>query len=174
MKILYLILLILIGFSCNNKKVKTELTESKERVENISDKIKDNESVLITNVALNFINSYVENCNKMSDRIGIIEWVSEQKNVTENFKAELNRLITESEKQDSELGLGFDPIFDSQDYPDNGFKLIKTNNKSNLITVIGKDLNDFKLNIKMELKNERWLVNGIGVINMAETERVKR
>lgn len=174
MKNLYLILLILIGFSCNNKKVKVDLKKSKKQVEIKTEKIKDSNYALIGNVALNFINSYVENCNKMKDQIGIIEWVNKQENVTENLKTELKRIITEAEKIDPELGLGFDPIFDAQDYPDNGFELNKSDNKSGIITVNGKDWKDFKINIKMIMENEHWLVNGIGVINMAENERIER
>lgn len=125
-------------------------------------------------IAVDFINKYVEYCNDRNYEQGLIEWISEQQNVTENFKIEFKRIITEAEKKEPELGLGFDPIFDAQDYPDNGFETEKFNKLSELVTVKAKTWSNYKLNIKMERKNEQWLVNGIGIINMSEKERIKK
>ena len=116
----------------------------------------------------------MEYCNDRNSEQGLIEWISEQQNVTENFKIELKRIITQTEKVEPELGLGFDPIFDAQDYPDNGFETENFNKQSELVTVKAKNWSDYKLNIKMERKNEQWFVNGIGIINMSEKERIKK
>jgi len=126
------------------------------------------------NIALEFINNYVEFCNDRNSELDITEWISEQPNITEKFNNELKKTITEAKKIDSESGLGFDPIFDAQDYPDNGFEFDNSDKKPEFITVKGKEWSDFKLKIKMERKNEQWLINGIGIINMSEKEQIKR
>jgi hypothetical protein len=122
-------------------------------------------------VGLKFINNYVEYCNKEYPKIGIIEWTFKQKNVTEKFKYELKKIIQESEKLDPELGLGFDPIFNAQDYPDEGFELEKIESNNLYIIVKGKNWNSFKSKMKMKFENGNWLVNGVGIINMNEKER---
>jgi hypothetical protein len=125
-------------------------------------------------IALEFINDYVEFCNDRNSELGIIEWISMQSNVTDKFKNELERIITQARKENPELGLGFDPILDAQDYPDNGFEMETVDKNSELITVKGIDWSDFKLNVKMEVKNDNWLVNGSGIVNMNENERIKK
>jgi len=154
------IILLLTLFTCKKsisqeKEVTIEQTENQNSAEKI---------------ALDFINKYVEYCNNRNSEQELIEWISEQKNVTGNFKIELKRIISEAEKKEPELGLGFDPIFDAQDYPDDGFETEKFNKHSELVTVKAKNWSDYKLNIKVERKNEQWLVNGIGIINMSEKE----
>jgi len=161
LRILTLILM-LIFFSCKE----TGSTDKKPLIEHTQNQAE--------NIALEFINNYVEFCNDQNSEFDRIEWISKQPNISEKFNNELKKIITEAEKNDSELELGFDPIFDAQDYPENGFELEKSEFNSEFITVKGKDWNDFKLKIKMECKNEQWLVNGIGIINMTENERIER
>ena len=119
MRILTIILL-LTFFSCK-KSVSQEKEVTIEKTKN---------QITTEKIALDFINKYVEYCNDRNSELGLIEWISEQPNVTENFKLELKRIILEAKKQDPELGLGFDPIFDAQDYPDSGFELEKSDKKS--------------------------------------------
>lgn len=124
-------------------------------------------------VALSFINNYVEHCNRENPKIGIIEWTFKQNNITEKFKSELKKVIQESENQHPELGLGFDPIFYAQDYPDKGFELDTIESNNLYIIVKGKNWNNFKSKMKMKFKNGDWLVNGVGIINMNEKEKIK-
>ena len=125
-------------------------------------------------IALTFINSYVENCNKMKESIKIVQWVNSNSLTTNNFKKELKRIIDEAYKEDPELGFDFDPIFDGQDYPDKGFELESFDSRTNYIVVKGKDWLDFKLTIKMVLENNDWLVDGCGIINIPKDKRSKR
>lgn len=124
--------------------------------------------------ALNFINSYVLFCNSGNVDKSLVEWVSEQTTVTRTFKTKLKRIISEAEKEDPELGLGFDPIFNAQDYPDKGFKLVKSKTNDEFVTIKAIDWPDWELKIKMELKDKRWFVDGIGVINMTETKGIDK
>jgi len=127
-----------------------------------------------TKNALTFINAYVKNCNQMKDAVGIIEWVKSNKLTTQRFKTILKRTIEEANKLEPEIGLGFDPIFDAQDYPEKGFEIASIDYKTNYIVVKGKDWQDFKLTIKMVKANNNWLVDGCGIINIPKSKRAKR
>ena len=140
----------------------------------ITTETKNDEDKMPIDIALTFINSYVVNCNKMKESIGIIEWVNSNNLTTHSFKTEVKSMIEEAFKIDAELGLGFDPIFDAQDYPDEGFELESFDSKTNFIVLKGKDWTDFKLTIKVVLENNKWLVNGCGVVNIPKDKRSER
>ncbi|MEN3325186.1 hypothetical protein VP395_15755 [Mariniflexile soesokkakense] len=179
MKNLDLILLLLIALSCNNKKEKINFSETQEQIELETD-IKKNQLIVsdstsIANVALSFINGYTENCNQMNDRIEIVEWVNSNHNASQKFKSELKRITEEADKADPELGLGFNPIFNAQDYPDKGFKLVDFDTISGIVNVKDKILdNGFRMKIKLIKEKDKWLVNGMGIINMPEIEWIEK
>lgn len=112
MRVITFILLLTL-FSCK-KPVSKEIEVKIEQTESQS---------LAEKIALEFINDYVSFCNDRNSELNLTEWISEQTNVSENFKIRLKKIISEAGKQDPELGLGFDPIFNAQDYPENGFEL---------------------------------------------------
>ena len=187
MKNLYLILLIIIAFSCNDKKKKTDFKENNEhiienkkepKIENVlskeKTKIQVEDTNSITNVALKFINDYVMNCNKMKEQIGIVEWVNSNQDVSPEFKVELTKMIEDAYKSEPEYGLGFDPIFDAQDYPDDGFKLTEFDSISNYLTVEAKTWKGFVIKMKMKKVNNKWLVDGCGVINIPKNKQAER
>ncbi len=127
-----------------------------------------------TNNALKFINAYTENSNKMNKAIGIVEWVNSNKLSTKAFKAELKTIVDEAHKQDPELGLEADPIFDAQDFPDKGFELESFDSNTNYLTVRGMDWPEFKLTMKVTEENGSWLVDGCGMINIPSGKRARR
>ncbi len=122
-------------------------------------------------VAINFANEYLDFINDRKSEIGRSEWLNSRKDVTVSFKSELERIIGEAEKNDPELGLGFDPILDAQDNP-NEFEIEKTD--SEFLIVKGKDWPDFQLTLKVKLVDNKWLVDGAGIINVPENKRIKR
>jgi len=124
--------------------------------------------------ALKFINDYVVNCNKMNKAIRTTDWVNSNQLATENFKSELTRIMNEASKTDPESGLDFDPIFDAQDFPDNGFVLESFDTTSNFLIVKGKDENQFRLTMKVRKENEKWLVEGCGIVNIPKDRQIKR
>ncbi len=124
--------------------------------------------------ALKFINGYVDNLNEMNKAIGIIEWVNSNQLVTESFKKELSRILDESYKNDPELGLGFDPIFDAQDYPDSGFEIGSIDTISNYLILKGKDWSQFKIVMKVKYEDTNWLVDGCGIINIPKEKRIEK
>jgi len=124
--------------------------------------------------ALAFLNSYVDNCNKIKESIEVVEWVNSNKLTTNNFNSELKRIMDEAYKLEPEIGLDSDPIFDAQDYPDKGFEFDSFDSDTNYMVVKGKNWPEFKLTIKVVLENNGWLIDGCGIINIPNNKRVAR
>ena len=158
----------ILATSCTPAKQQAEKIEHETEVEATS----TNEEKV--NVALTFINSYVENSNKMNEAQGLLEWVNSQTIVSASFKSEVKRIIDESFKKDPEMGLDADPIFDAQDYPEEGFELESFDEKSNTVLVKGKVTSDFKLLIRLVDHNGTILVDACGAVNVPMEQRVKR
>ncbi|CAL2101684.1 conserved protein of unknown function [Tenacibaculum sp. 190130A14a] len=178
MKKPYLILLIFFAFSCGEKQ-KENNSKKKEQIEIDLKEVKTKKTELnytdsIADVAIQFINEYVSNCNKTKEQVGIIEFVNAHPNVSAKFKTELKRMIEEAEKSDPEYGLGFDPIFDAQDYPDDGFKFSEFDSKTNYLTVEAINWKGFKITMKIKELDNKWLVTGCGVINIPKEKQAKR
>lgn len=119
-----------------------------------------------TSAAINFINGYVKNCNKMKEAVPVVEWVDKSESVTQEFKTALKKLMDDAYLSEPETGLDADPIFNAQDYPENGFDLEKVDRSNNMVYLKGIDWPDFKLIIRMKKQNDRWLVDGCGMVNM--------
>jgi hypothetical protein len=124
--------------------------------------------------ALKFINGYVENSNKMTNRVDIVEWINSSNLSTNGFKSELKQIINDAYKAEPEVGLGFDPILDAQDNPDKGFELEAFDEKTNYLTVRGTDWQEFKLTMKIIEDNGKWLVDGCGIVNIPQDKRAAR
>jgi hypothetical protein len=122
------------------------------------------------NVALQFINAYTAYCATSADA----NWITKQPLLTDNFKAAHKKLIEDAQKADPEMGLGFDPIFDAQDYPDKGFTISSADTANGYVTVTGINWPDFQVVLKVVQQNNQWLVDGAGVINIPQEKRAKR
>lgn len=175
MKHIILILTILLIFSCNknaekendkNKNPKTEINSQLSK-----EKITDNSPV---DTALKFINSYITDCNKLKESVGYSNFVKSSKLTSNSFKTELQKIVDEAEKENPEMGLDFDPIVDGQDYPEEGFELKYFDPKTNYVIVKGKKWADFEVTMKLVLDNEKWLVDGCGVVNIPKNYQSKR
>jgi len=162
--ILTIILIVSCGQNTDKKKTK-EISSTESKIQ------KDHKPV---DKAVEFINSYVDNCNKMKESIGVVEWVNSNSMTTIRFKTELKTVMEEAYKIEPELGLNADPIFDAQDYPEKGFEFDSFDSKTNFVVVKGKDWEDFKLTLKMVLENDNWLVDGCGIINIPINKRITR
>lgn len=163
-----IILTIFFVVSCNTSENELENIEKQTEVETT---FTNEEKV---NLALTFINSYVENSNKMNEGLALLDWVNSQTIVSSSFKTEVKKIIDEAMKEDPEMGLDADPIFDAQDYPSEGFELDTFDDKTNTVLVKGKDASDFKLLILLIDKNGAILINGCGIVNVPVEQRVKR
>jgi hypothetical protein len=126
------------------------------------------------NVALNFINDYAKFCTKADQRSTEAEWIRQNSSLTDDFKNRYRGLLDSAQKKDPELGLGSDPIFDAQDFPEKGFSIVKVDTLNGYVTVAGNDWKDFELVLKVEQENNKWLVDGAGIINIPADKRAKR
>lgn len=179
MKNIYLILILMTIFGCDNNKKEKKVTKKPEkRIEAKSEINSKNENLSKNyNVALKFINDYIYYSNNSDEEEvenGIIKWVNSNQNVSQEFKNELTKMINEANENDPEIGLGFDPILDTQDFSHNGFKLSEFDGNSNYLSVESKNLKDFKVRMKIKKINNKWLVDGCGAVNIPEVERIKR
>jgi hypothetical protein len=175
-QIIYL-LTCLIFLSCGqsaDKTAKTDNSEAKEITSQSGFVGQTIHSESDCDNALKFANGYVDNLNSGGNAVNLVEWVGSNQLVTETFKTELSRLLNEAYKKDSILGLGFDPIFDAQDYPDEGFEIETIDTISNYIVLKGKDWNQFKIIIKLKYKDTDWFVDGSGIVNIPEDKQIKK
>ncbi|WP_321480588.1 hypothetical protein [uncultured Bacteroides sp.] len=123
-------------------------------------------------VAIQFINSYVDHCSQQSSTTD--QWIEKNQLLTKNFKSAYKQLVDSANKADPDLGLDFDPIFDAQDYPDKGFELVSYNDETGVVTVRGKNWPDFILVMKIAHQANKYLVDGSGIINIPKNDRAKR
>jgi hypothetical protein len=124
------------------------------------------------NVALRFINDYNDLFSKHTARREINRWIESTELATDSFKSTYKNMVDSAEKADPEYGLGFDPILDAQDNPDKGFEILKADTITRYVTVQGKDWK-VKLVLKIAYINNKWLVDGSGVINIPSDKRAK-
>lgn len=163
MKLILLSITLLLLLSCTQQDKNSDSSASKSITQNDS---------LDFNVALTFINDYAiyHTLNSYKDT----NWIRNNKLITEHFKSTYYTLTDSALKNDPELGLGFDPIFDAQDFPDKGFEILNYDQKTGFITVKGIDWPEFKLVLKVIKEKNKSLVDGAGVINIPSDKKAQR
>nr|WP_294859804.1 hypothetical protein [uncultured Fluviicola sp.] len=122
-----------------------------------------NKTAINPQVALEVMNDYVENANARKDAG---KWVRNQELLTDNFKKDYEKMMREAWENDPEMGLGFDPVLDAQDFPEKGFEIKSVDSKTGLITLQGVDWPEFVVFTKLTEVNGQWLVDGAGVIRI--------
>jgi len=122
-------------------------------------------------VALTFINSYADNTNRIKEAIGVTDWVNASNLVTQEFRDELKRILDQAYREDPELGLGVNAIFDAQDNPN---KFVLESVEGEYLTLRGEDWPDFKLKMKVIKAADKWLVDGCGMINIPTEKRTAK
>lgn len=134
------------------------------------DQSRETNEISKIDIALSFINDYVKHCDNKESESKITEWIEGNKLVTKEFKKTYKDLIDEARKEEPELGLGFDPIFDAQDYPEEGFEFLTSDN-GEYVTVRGKDWPTFTTVIRVRLVGNKWMVDGAGIINIPQDKQ---
>lgn len=165
MKRIFLVLtLITIGCKNSTKNKKLEINiDEKNKIENVQPNEKIVETKIVEHRAIQFINSYVENCNLGKNAVDILEWSENNALSTKNFKSHLKKIIENNR-------LDFDPILDAQDYPEEGFELEKI--IADTLIARGKNWKEFKIKMKIKQLEGLWFVEGIGVVNFGENEEI--
>lgn len=152
--------------------------ESSNTNEHEPSKIVQTPVVVIDNrseVALEGLNDYIDFINKNYANClncSVVEMIEKHELFTSHFKNEHTQLIEKSFVDAPDYGLGFDPIVDGQDCPTEGF-VVKSID-GNYITLKGVDWPEFELTVKMKQEGEKWLIDGVGIINIPEQKRAKR
>ncbi len=153
---IFLYISVYIFLSCSNKQeendknsVKTENDERTKKVYSYS-------------VGLHFLNDYAAfvSSNPGGD---VNVWLEKRYDVTEAFKKEVKRVLSEARKEDPEMGLGFDPILNAQDCPES---FVIHSSDGNYLILKGKDWSDFKVSLKLVHVKGKTLVDGSGIINL--------
>ena len=165
------ILLICFVTSCNSNNSTSSSTEN-----NIENDVKDSvkSSDIDYNVALDFMNGYVDYIMDTIGKINQDEYIKQNELLTQNFKDRYKFVQDSAYKVEPEVGLGFDPIVDGQDFPDKGFKIKSIDKATGLVTLQGIDWQDFEVVLKVVKENDKSLVNGSGIINIPMNKQPKR
>ena len=165
------ILLICFVTSCNSNNSTSSSTENK--IENdVKDSIKSSD--VNYNVAIDFMNNYVDYIMDTIGKISVDDYVKKDELLTQNYKYRYKFVQDSAYKVEPEIGLDFDPIVDGQDFPDKGFKIKSIDKATGLVTLQGIDWQDFEVVVKVVNENNKTLVNGSGIINIPTNKQSKR
>lgn len=176
--ILIFSVLTLLSCSSENKSTysapeQSETIQSKnEEVEQVPEE--PTEVEINPQVAVNFVNSYIDSLEKEKDHFEIRKWARNSALTTEDFNEKLDSMITDALKTEPEYGLGFDPILNAQDYPDRGFRLLTFDKATGLVTVSGIEWDNFQIKVQLVWRNSKTLVDGCGAVNLREELRTVR
>jgi len=124
-------------------------------------------------VALKFMNAYINFINTRPEQKATDKWLKTNPLVTDKFKTTYKKIEDDARKADPVLGLDFDPILNAQDYPDRGFEISTYDEASGYVTLVGIDLEKFKVTVKIVFQNNKWMVDGAGIINIPEDKQAK-
>jgi hypothetical protein len=113
------------------------------------------DKTLMSENALHFINDYVNNCNQMNKAVGVQEWVNTSDLASDSLRAIVKKAVEEA---DAETGLEYDPIFNAQDYPEEGFDLEAADEANSVVYVKGKNNTKYVLKMQMIRENGVWKV----------------
>ncbi len=125
-------------------------------------------------IAVEFINDYKDFCDEImlsSDTtLNTRDWINKNGLLSPDFKKQYNSILDSAEKEDPEYGLGFDPIFNAQDYTDGVFEIKEIDSANQLVTVIGKK-DGFESILKVTRLGNKTLVDGAGIINIPKNKQ---
>ena len=134
--------------------------------------VSNREEVIFTmedaSVAVNFINGYIEEIDDSSE----LDLLNKSTLVSRKFIKSYKRFVQNYEKEYDVLD--FDPILNGQDYPDEGFELIKLDSLTGFLIVRGKEWKDFQLSMKIIKEKGTIHIDGSGVVNIPNDKIVAR
>ena len=110
-------------------------------------------------VVLQFVNDYIHTMD--DEQVNTKNWIKDNPLLTKKFKSEYKKSL----KND------FDPILNAQDYPEKGFKIVNSNSSTGFVNLEGVDYPEFSITAKVVSENDKWLVDGCGIVNIPEEKR---
>ncbi|SFT18905.1 hypothetical protein SAMN05660206_12022 [Sphingobacterium wenxiniae] len=116
-------------------------------------------------VAERFLNEYV-----VLESDDVEQWIQQHILLTNSFKATYLNIMEAARKEDPEIGLGFDPILNGQDFPST-FTIADIDSTTGYVTLKGVEWADFLLVVRVVKQNETSLLDGAGIVNIPEEVR---
>jgi len=155
-QLILLSLVLIFLFSCNSRSDKNSIDPHQFNAE----------------IALKFVNSYKIICDSLRESKNIDNWIKDNPILTNSFKFSYRKTLDDAFKDEPELGLDFDPIFDAQYYPDKGFEILECDSANGYVVLRGKEIyNKFTVTVKIIHKKDKWFVDGSGIINIPNDKR---
>jgi hypothetical protein len=124
--------------------------------------------------ANSFMKEYKTYCDKEGDKETALQWVQRNTKVTDNFRKAYNKMVLDALKEDPEIGLGFDPVWDGQDYPQKDLVILRCDDNSDYVMFKGVDLDTYRVVLKVIKTGKGWLVDGAGVVNIHKDKQAPR
>lgn len=115
-------------------------------------------------LAVDFMNAYIATFGQDFE---LEAWLKRSDMVTDEFITTLRDLLAEA---DPDMGLGFDPILNGQDYP-RRFELDSFDAGTGYAVVRGIDWPSFKVTLKIVKTPHKWLIDGAGIINIPQDKQ---
>ncbi len=99
-----------------------------------------------------------------------IRWVMANSYLSDAFKKVFRKTIMDARKKDPELGLDMDPILVGNEYPDKGYraKEIQVAGDKAYVVMEGIDAPNFTISVDLVNINNKWKINGIGIMNRSQ------
>lgn len=121
----------------------------------------------MTLVAKNFTDAYIQHLKapQLWSDSWPKNWVQANQYLTSDFKLSYKTIMQKAFDNDSDFGLGFDPILDAQDYPAKGYSVLSCDNVNHSVLLQGKQLTSFTVKAKLKKMRGQWLINQMGVVN---------
>ena len=172
MKKLSLLLIFFTIFSCDSPR---QIMDSDATQRETSERrTAPNAQKINTKVAIDFLNSYIESIQYFEDKYGLVHWANASPLATQEFKNTLEKMLREAFVKNPQVGLGFDPIFDAQDFPMKGFEVYSANYDTGYVTVNSTEWDGFHVLLKLVNQGGKTLVDGCGVVNIPEENQLTR
>lgn len=175
MKIQFVAILLLLGLAvgCGSNKSQEKENSEIEHIENSeAELIASNNEALEelqnrkVSVALEFLNQYI--ARPLGDEeyhSELMLWLENNGMTTSEFRETLDLLLTQAYEDDSELGLGYDPIIMGQDHAES-YELNYYDAENNVFLLRGKgEESQFEAKIRVIEIDGRLLVDACGEIN---------
>jgi len=108
-------------------------------------------------LGLDFANDYRNLSDSSSSFSSKLDWLESCEMVSPAFLSSYEQLM--------EQDIDFDPVFNAQDYPDEGFSIAHKDSINNRLLLQGIDWPAFKLEIQLIQTESGWKIDQAGVVN---------
>lgn len=115
-------------------------------------------------VALQFMNAYVQHIREGAGE-DENRWIMKHPLLTVRCREAWLKMMDKAYKDDPEMGLGFDPFLNAQDYPEKGFEWKGGRDSSGWFRLSGVDWPDFTVPVRVVLEDDAWKVDAAGAVN---------